>query len=132
MTDAFVPTLASILLRVAFAALFLATAIPKFRGGAAGVAKVFEGEFAGSWLPTWMVDLIARISGPVELLIVLWLATGIALPWGWFFTGLWCVSLAFGMAVAGKYPNAAQNFIYVGLASAGLMLSPFDPFRLAF
>ncbi|MEG0820726.1 MAG: hypothetical protein RR101_03975 [Burkholderiaceae bacterium] len=132
MTDAFVPTLASILLRVAFVALFLANVIPKFSGGAAGVVKYFEGEFTGSWLPAWIVDLIARLSGPVELLIVLWLATGVALPWGWFFAGLWCVSLAFGMAIAGKYADSARDFIYVGLATAGLMLSPFDPFRLAF
>ena len=130
MVDALVPTLASLLLRVAFVALFLATAIPKISGGTAGVVQTFESQFANTWMPRWAVALIARVSGPVEILIVIWLATGFALPLAWCFTGLWCVSLAFGMAVAGQYPKAAQNFIYVGLATAGLMLSPFDPFRL--
>lgn len=129
MADPMLPALASILLRVAFGALFLSTAIPKFQNPQ-GTAEYFKGLFEKTWLPGVAVKPMALLAGPIELRIALWLLTGWALPVAWFVAGLWTVALAFGMSVASQFQQAAANFVYIGLCVAGLLLSGFDPFRL--
>lgn len=123
------PALASVLLRVGIAALFISTAIPKLQNPK-GTAEYFDGLFAKTWLPGFMVRGMSMLAGPVELGIAIWLLVGWALPVGWFVAGLWAVGLAFGMSVASQFQQAALNFVYVGLCAAGLLLSGFDPFRL--
>lgn len=128
MPDPLLPALASLLLRVAFAALFLSTAIPKLQNPK-GTAEYFDGLFAKTWLPGFMVRGMSALAGPVELLIAIWLLVGWQLPIAWLVAGLWTVGLAFGMSVASQFQQAAANFIYIGLCAAGILLSAFDPFR---
>ena len=130
MPDPLLPATASVLLRIAFAALFLATAVPKFKDPQ-GTASYFSSLFEKTWLPGFMIGVMSRIAGTVELGLAIWLFTGWGLPIAWLCAGLWTVALAFGMAVAGQHQQAALNFIYIGLATAGILLAAFDPFQLA-
>lgn len=67
-----------------------------------------------------MVTMHAYATPFVEALIAVWLLTGFKIRAGWIFTGLFLVSLAFGMAVAGNHQIAGQNYMYVLMASIGL------------
>lgn len=116
----------SLILRVAVASLFVAAAVGKFTNGLDGVVQYFQATFKDTWLPTSMVTIHARITPFAELLIPIWLIVGYHLRIAWIFTGLFTVSLAFGMMVAGKYPIAANNYFYVLLICAGLYFSPYD------
>jgi len=129
MPDPLLPAAASVLLRIAFAALFLATAVPKFKDPQ-GTASYFSSLFEKTWLPGFTVAVMSRVAGPIELALAIWLLSGWALPIAWLIAGLWTVALAFGMAVAGQHQQAALNFVYIGLAAAGIVLAAFDPFRL--
>jgi uncharacterized membrane protein YphA (DoxX/SURF4 family) len=128
MPELMPPLLASLLLRVALAALFISTAVPKFQDPK-GTSEYFVGLFAKTWLPTFMVRGMAAVAGPVELLIALWLLVGWQLPFAWLFAGLWTVALAIGMSVASQFQQAAANFIYIGVCAGGILLSPFDRFH---
>jgi hypothetical protein len=66
----------------------------------------------------------------IEPLIVIWLITGFRLRIGWILASLFMISLAFGMAVAGKHDTAANNFNYVLICCVGLYLSQYDRFSL--
>ncbi len=115
----------SLLLRIAVASLFIGAVVPKFREGMDLVAA-FQGMFQGTWLPMPLVKLHARLTPWAELLIPIWLISGFRLRWAWLFTGLFIISLAFGMIVAKQGPSAADNYSYLLLAIAGLYFSRFD------
>jgi hypothetical protein len=124
---------ASLLMRLAIAALFLAAAVPKFSEGRKGLDNIvhyFQTSFEKTWLPKPLVTLQARLTPFIEALIVVWLITGWRLMTGWVVTSIFLISLAFGMAVAGKGDVAAHNFVYVLMAVAGLYLSRFDRFNV--
>jgi uncharacterized membrane protein YphA (DoxX/SURF4 family) len=124
---------ASLLLRLAISALFIAAVVPKFSKGQEslnGVVKSFQTMFEKTWLPPAMVTMHARVTPFIEVLIPIWLLTGFRLKLGWFVTGLFLVSLSFGMTVAGKGDVAAHNFNYVLMAAIGLYLSRFDRFNI--
>ncbi len=120
----------SLLLRLAVASLFIGAVIPKFQGGLDGVVAAFEGMFQGTWLPMPLVKLHARVTPWAELLIPIWLIAGFRLRWAWLFTGLFLVSLGFGMVVAKQGPTAADNYSYLLLVIAGLYFSRFDTLNL--
>jgi hypothetical protein len=46
------------------------------------------------------------------------------------FTALFATSLAFGMSVAGNFDTAANNYTYVLICCAGLVLSRYDRVRV--
>jgi len=128
-SEAEVGRLVSLVVRLAVASLFFAAAVAKFKGGwqsLDGVVAFFQQTFAETWLPKSLVTLHARVTPFMEALIVLWLIVGYRLRLGWCVTGLFMVSLAFGMAVAGKHDAAANNYAYVLVCCAGLYFSRFD------
>jgi len=123
----------SLLLRLAVASLFLAAAVGKLKNGGQGLDNVvayFQQTFAETWLPTSLVTLHARITPFVEALIALWLVVGYKLKAGWCLTCLFMISLAFGMAVAGKHDTAANNYAYMLICCAGLYFCRFDRYSL--
>ena len=120
----------SLLLRLAVASLFIGAVIPKFQGGLGNVVQSFQTLFQNSWLPMPLVKLHARLTPWIELLIPIWLLVGIRLRWAWILTGLFLVSLSFGMVVAGQGAVAATNYSYLLLACAGLYFSPFDRYSV--
>ncbi len=119
----------SLVLRLAVASLFIGTSVGKFQAGLGQLVPSFQAMFQGTWLPLPLVTLYARLIPWVEVLIPLWLLSGIRLKSAWFFTALFMISLGFGMVVA-KSPVAASNYMYVLLCCAGLLFSPYDCFRL--
>jgi uncharacterized membrane protein YphA (DoxX/SURF4 family) len=124
---------ASVVLRLAVASLFLAAVVPKFWRGfdsVQGTVHYFQTQFADTWLPESLVTLHGYVTPFAEVLIVLWLLTGVRLQAGWVFASLFMVSLAFGQMVLREYASAADDFNYVLLCAAGLYLSPHDRFRL--
>ena len=115
----------SLVLRLAIASLFIATAVSKFQTGLGQLVPYFQSTFKGTWLPMPLVTLYAWLIPWIEALIPLWLLSGIRLKSAWFFTALFMVSLGFGLVVA-KSPVAASNYMYVLICCAGLYFSPYD------
>ncbi|RIK64770.1 MAG: hypothetical protein DCC65_13730 [Planctomycetota bacterium] len=120
---------ASLILRLAIAALFFAAAFAKLKGGMEtinGTVGYFKTAFAETWLPMWMVTIHAYITPFAEALIAIWLPLGWKLKYGWLFAGLFTISLAFGMSILGKHDIASGNYNYVLMCALGLYLSRFD------
>jgi hypothetical protein len=66
----------------------------------------------------------------IEAVLVVWLISGFRLKLAWIFTSLFATSLAFGMSVAGEFDTAANNYNYVLICCAGLLLSRYDRLRI--
>ncbi len=120
----------SFILRMAMASLFAVAAFDKFHGGLNGVVTSFTEMFKDSFLPLPLVALYARLIPFVETVIALWLILGIRLKAAWIFTAFTLISLAFGMVVARQGQTAAENYVYVLMACAGLYFSEFDTCHL--
>lgn len=119
----------SLVLRLAVASLFFAAAVRKLQGGMETIqktARFFQATFENTWLPARLVNIHAYATPFVEALIVIWLISGFRLKAGWVFTALFMTSLAFGMSVVGRFDTAADNYIYVLICCAGLLLSRYD------
>jgi thiosulfate dehydrogenase [quinone] large subunit len=116
----------SYILRLAMASLFLVAGINKFVMGLTNSAQYVIGTFAKTWLPTALVAPYAYALPFVEVLVAVWLLSGIKLKEAWIFTAVLFVSLGFGMAVAQQYPTAASNYVYVVIACLGLYVSKYD------
>ncbi len=120
-------------LRLAVASLFFAAAVRKLQGGAETIQKTvafFQTTFENTWLPAKLVSIHAYATPFVEALIVIWLISGFRLTAAWVFAALFATSLAFGMSVAGKFDTAADNYTYVLICCAGLLLSRHDRLRI--
>lgn len=120
---------ASLILRLAIAALFTSAAIGKLKGGMESVRATvgyFQSAFAETWLPGSLVTMHGYLTPFIEAIIPIWLILGWRLKYAWLFTGLFMISLAFGMSVAGKYDIAAGNYNYVLMCAVGLYFSRFD------
>lgn len=125
--------LAAVLLRLAIGSLFLAAAVRKLQGGAETIQQTvqyFQTTFEETWLPSLLVTAHAYATPFVEAIIVVWLISGFRLRAAWVFTALFTTSLAFGMAVAGKFDTAASNYTYVLICCVGLLLSRYDRIRI--
>ena len=120
----------SLILRLAMVSLFAVAAAGKFMGGIDGVITNITGMFKDTWLPGPLVALYARLLPWAEALIALWLLSGIRLKEAWVFTAVTLISLAFGLIVA-KQPTAADVYIYILTACAGLYFSEFDKCTMA-
>lgn len=123
---------ASLVIRPAVASLFFAAAVRKLQGGAETIQKTvrfFQTTFENTWLPATLVNAHAYTTPFVEAMIVIWLISGVRLMAAWVFTAMFATSLAFGMSVAGKFDTAADNYSYVLICCAGLLLSRYDRFR---
>ena len=124
---------ASLVLRLAVGSLFFAAAVRKLQGGMETIQKTvgfFQTTFENTWLPAKLVSIHAYATPFVEALIVIWLISGFRLTAAWVFTTLFTTSLAFGMSVAGKFDTVADNYTYVLICCAGLLLSRYDRFRV--
>jgi len=123
--------LASLVLRLAVGSLFFAAAVRKLQGGTETIHKTvqyFQTTFENTWLPSTLVTIHAYATPFIEAAIVIWLILGFRLKAAWMFTALFVTTLAFGMSVAGKFDTAANNYNYVLICCAGLLLSRFDRF----
>ena len=116
----------SLILRLAVASLFIGAAVPKWMGPPGRTAQMFQTMFQATWLPMPLVTLHGQLTPWIELVLPIWLILGFRLSWAWTVTGLYLVSLAFGMVVAQKYEVAAFNYLYVLMACAGLHFSRHD------
>ena len=118
----------SLVLRVAFASLFVAAVIPKWSHGKAGLDSLvtnFQTLFKDTWLPRQLVTLQARLVPYIEVVIPIWLLAGFKLRFAWVFTALFLTTLAFGMMVA-QSSGAADDYFYVLIACAGIYFSQYD------
>lgn len=125
--------LAAVLLRLAIGSLFLAAAVRKLQGGAESIRQTvqyFQTTFEKTWLPGPLVTAHAYATPFVEAIIVVWLISGFRLRAAWVFTALFTTSLAFGMAVAGEFDTAANNYTYVLMCCVGLLVSHYDRIRI--
>lgn len=114
----------SAILRLALGSLFLAAAVGKFLGGIGATAMHIEGMFAGTWLPGPLVSIYARLLPFAELLIAVWLISGVKLKEAWALTGLTLVSLGFGLTVA-KQPGT-DCYLLTLAACLGIHFSKYD------
>ncbi len=124
---------ASLVLRLAVGSLFFAAAVRKLHGGMETIQKTVgfsQTTFENTWLPAKLVSIHAYATPFVEAMIVVWLISGFRLTAAWVFTALFTTSLAFGMSVAGKFDTAADNYTYVLICCAGLLLSRYDRLRV--
>src|SRR3989338_4657615 len=110
----------SLLLRISMIVLFGTAGLDKFAGGLDNVVGYFQATFKDTWLPMPLVTFHARITPFVEVLIALWLLVGYRLKLAWMVTGLFTITLAFGMLVGKQVPFVANNFFYVFLFCVGL------------
>jgi len=120
---------ASVILRLAIASLFIAAVVPKVKDGSKSMnatATGIQAMFKDTWLPQGMVAMHVHVMPYIEVIIPIWLIVGFRLKIGWIVTGLFLISLAFGMLVAQKGDVAAHNYGYVLISAIGLYLSRFD------
>ena len=115
---------ASIILRLAMISLFAVAGIAKFIGGYQNAVAMVAGSVKGSFLPEFLINIYAHILPFAEVLIALWLLSGIKLRAAWIFTAFVLISLGFGLTVAKQ--NGADVYMYVLIACAGLILSRYD------
>src|ERR1041385_5315929 len=97
---------ASLILRLAMSSLFLAAAVAKLKGGWTSIqatVESFQKMFAQTWLPRPLVTFQAYITPFAEAILSIWLVVGLRLRLAWLVTGLYMITLAFGMAVAGQH-----------------------------
>ena len=120
----------SLILRLSFASLFLATALMKLQGGIGGTIAYYQSTFADSMLPGFLVTFHASIIMILEFVLGIWLLTGFKLKWAWIASALTLITLAFGLIFVRQYPGVSDNFIYVLMAGIGLILSSYDPWQL--
>ena len=124
---------ALLVLRLAIGSLLFAPAVRNFQGGTETIQKTvrfFQTAFENTWLPVKLVIIHAYATPFIEALIVIWLISGCRLTAAWVFTALFTTSLAFGMSVAGRFDTAADNYTYVLICCAGLLLSRYDRLRV--
>lgn len=120
----------SLILRLAMASLFIGAVVPKWMGPPGKTVQMFQSMFQSTWLPMPLVTLHAQLTPWIEILLPVWLILGFRLRWAWVVTGLYLVSLAFGMVVAQQYGTAANNYFYALFSCAGLYFSRYDGLSL--
>jgi hypothetical protein len=116
----------SVFLRASLSTLFLSAAINKVPGGISGTVGYYSKLFAHSLLPGFMVTAHASMIMVIEFILGAWLLSGYRLSLAWKAAATVLLSLAVGMIFAGKTDVASDNYVYVALALAGLLASPFD------
>jgi uncharacterized membrane protein YphA (DoxX/SURF4 family) len=116
----------SVFLRLSMGSLFLSAGISKLPGGISGTVGYYSSLFEHSLLPLALVRAHASVIIFLELLIGAWLLSGLRLAGAWKAAALLLVSLAVGMLFAGKFDVASDNYVYVLLSLAGLMVRRFD------
>jgi len=117
---------ASVFLRVSIGSLFLIAAANKAVNGVSGTIGYYRSLFEDSLLPSFLVTTHASAIIFVELALGCWLLSGYRLSLAWKVTAAVVVSLAMGMAFAGKYDVASDNYLYVLLSLFGLVAARFD------
>lgn len=116
----------SVFLRLALGSLFLSAGLTKLPGGISGTVGYYSSLFEGSLLPGALVRAHASVIMLVELAVGAWLLSGYRLKTAWKAAALVLSSLAVGMLFAGKYDVANDNYVYLFLATVGLVVSRFD------
>lgn len=116
----------SVFLRLAIGSLFLGAGLTKLPGGISGTVGYYSSLFETSLLPGALVRAHASVIMLVELALGVWLFCGYRLREAWKAAALVLLSLAVGMLFAGKFDVANDNYVYLFLATAGLVVSRFD------
>jgi len=116
----------SVFLRLAIGSLFLSAGLTKLPAGISGTVGYYSSLFESSLLPGALVRAHASVIMFVELGLGVWLLSGYRLKEAWKASALVLLSLAVGMLFAGKYDVANDNYVYLFLATAGLVVSRFD------
>lgn len=116
----------SVFLRLAIGSLFLSAGLTKLPGGISGTVGYYSSLFESSLLPGALVRAHASVIMLVELAVGAWLLSGYRLGAAWKAAALVLASLAVGMLFAGKYDVANDNYVYLFLATVGLVVSRFD------
>lgn len=116
----------SVFLRLAIGSLFLSAGLTKLPAGISGTVGYYSSLFESSLLPGALVRAHASVIMFVELGLGVWLLSGYRLKAAWKAAALVLLSLAVGMLFAGKYDVANDNYVYLFLATAGLVVSRFD------
>lgn len=120
----------SLILRLAIGSLFLGAAIIKVQGGVDGNIAYYMGIFEKSIFPIFIVKIHASVIMFVEFILAFWLFSGFKLKQAWIASAITLVSLAFGMIFVYKFDVVSDNIIYVALSGLGVLLAPYDRFRV--
>jgi len=116
----------SVFLRFGIGSLFLSAGLTKLPGGISGTVGYYSSLFENSLLPGALVRAHASVIMFVELALGVWLLSGYRLKEAWKAAALVLLSLAVGMVFARKFDVASDNYVYLFLATAGLVVSRFD------
>ena len=100
------------LLRVTVGIMFLFFGVGKLLGGVGGFAGGIVERFAGSFLPSPLVELFAYASPFAEVAIGTLLVLGLFNVATLTLAGLLMLALTFGAVVLGDPPTAAQNVTF--------------------
>lgn len=123
-------SLISLVLRISIGSLFLGAGIIKISGGVDGSIAYYMSMFEKSIFPIFLVKIHASVIMFVELLLGVWLLSGIKLRFAWIASIITLLSLAFGMIFTYKFDVVSDNYIYVALSCLGILLEPYDHYRL--
>jgi hypothetical protein len=118
------------MLRLAIGTLFLGTAIIKVKGGISGNIAYFLSVFEKSIFPIFLVKIHASVIMFIEFILAFWLFSGVKLKEAWLASGITLISLAFGMIFVYKFDVVSDNYIYVLITCFGVLLAPYDTYRL--
>jgi thiosulfate dehydrogenase [quinone] large subunit len=118
----------TLLMRLSLGVLFFFAGVGKFMapGGAGAVAQKMREDFAGTWLPAFLVAPYVHALPFMEIIVGVLLVLGLCTRRTFFVTGLLLVSLAFGMMLQKQHAVVGTNLTYVLMAAAGIWLSARD------
>ncbi len=119
----------SILLRLGASCLFFVTARNQMEYGYYAISSKMKSMFQGL-LPYSTIDFAAKTICLTQIILALWILSGIRLRAAWFCSGIFMVSLCFGLLILKQYNHVYGNYIYLLFICAGLAVSKHD--RLQF
>lgn len=123
-------SLISLILRISIGTLLLGAGIIKISGGIEGSITYYMSMFEKSIFPIFLVKAHASIIMFLELILGVWLLSGYKLRTAWIASTLTLISLAFGMIFTYKFDVVSDNYIYVLISCFGILLVPYDDYRI--
>lgn len=123
-------SLISLILRLSIGSLFLGAGIIKISGGIEGSITYYMSLFEKTIFPLFLVKAHASIIMILELVLAFWLFSGFKLRLAWITSALTLITLAFGMIFTYKFDVVSDNYIYVLISCIGIVLAPFDDYRI--
>ena len=101
----------SLLLRLAVSCLFYMVARNQMQYGYIAISSKMRALFSGL-LPSSLIGFTSKTICLAQLVIAIWLFTGIRLRWAWISSGIFMVTLCFGLLILKQYNHVYGNYLY--------------------